>query len=258
LPFSDGTHRLDGADTYTRPVPDAGVHDEEVARAWSRIEAGLSRVLPASLELLGAPAGTPAIDTLEAALQVVLPSDFRRSLCVHNGTSWPHDTGHPSPVPLDRLYDTIGIVEATRMWRGNYHPEPGFDDPRYWAREVDRRMVFLNGPVWPIIGSPTTVVVGDLNGDVQWLLDLDPAPGGTPGQVVRVDIECATWDVLAPSWTQLLVRYAEDLERFAADPDSSALDIDQGAGPACEWGCATPELREVRPAWLRGVPPLST
>ena len=126
------------------------------------------------------------------------------------------------------------------MWRDGYHPEPNWDDPQVWAYLFDRKMLWLNGPVRPIVGSPGTVVVGDMNGDVQWLLDFDPAPGGTPGQVVRVDVECASWDVLAPSWTQLLVRYAEDLELFAADPDNSPLEIDRLAGPACEWGSSTP------------------
>jgi hypothetical protein len=72
--------------------------------------------------------------------------------------------------------------------------------------------------------------------------------------VVRVDVECSSWDVLAPSWTQLLVRYAEDLELFAADPDSSTLVIDQDLGPECEWG-TTPDLGRMRPAWLQDVEP---
>ncbi|MGH3657613.1 MAG: hypothetical protein ACRDUA_13230 [Micromonosporaceae bacterium] len=121
------------------------------------------------------------------------------------------------------------------MWRDNFAPDLAFDDPGV-AHLVDREMICPNGPVRPIVGSTGAVVVGDMNGDVHWLLDFDPAPGGTPGQVVRVDVECSSWDVLAPSWTQLLVRYAEDLELFAADPDSSTLVIDQDLGPECEWG----------------------
>src|SRR5262245_6981962 len=108
--------------------------------------------------------------------------------------------------PRFRQYDTNLIIERTRMWRDGYHPKPNWDDPQVWAYMVDREMFWLNGPVRPVIGSPGTVVVGDANGDVHWLLDFDPAPGGRPGQVVRVDVELASWDVLAPSWTQLLVR----------------------------------------------------
>src|SRR6266508_6318161 len=143
------------------------------------------------------------------------------------------------------------------MWRDNYHPEPDWDDPRVWAYLVDTKMLWLHGPVRPIIGSPGAVVVGDMNGDVQWLLDFDPAPEGTPGQVVRVDVECVSWDVLAPSWTQLLVRYAEELELFAADPDSSSLEIDDDLGPAGEWGSTPSDSWGVRPAWLQDVQPRS-
>ncbi|MEH0830081.1 MULTISPECIES: SMI1/KNR4 family protein [unclassified Micromonospora] len=230
--------------------------DKRVAEAWARIEAGLSRVLPASLRQLNAPAAVQAIDAVEAALAVQLPQDFRASLRRHNGTD-PGPTlppPEPSPVPLTYLCDTNKIIEMTRMWRDNYHPEPDWDDPQVWAYLVDRgEHLFLNGPVRPIIGSPGAVVVGDMNGDVQWLLDFDPAPGGTPGQVVRVDVECASWDVLAPSWTQLLVRYAEDLELFAADPGSSPLEIDRFAGPACEWGSTPSDSWGMRPAWLQNV-----
>ncbi|MFC7547767.1 SMI1/KNR4 family protein [Plantactinospora sp. GCM10030261] len=233
--------------------------DERVVEAWARVEAGLRRVLPASLRQLTAPATEREIDAVEAALAVPLPPDFRASLRVHNGTD-PGPTlppPDPSPVPLTQLYDTSKIIEMTRMWRDNHHPEPDWDDPQVWAHLVDTEMLSLNGPVRPIVGSPGAVVVGDMNGDVWWLLDCDPAPGGTPGQVVRVDIECASWDVLAPSWTRLLVRYAEDLEQFATDPDTSSLEIDAHHGPASEWGCAASASSGTRPAWLRNVQPRS-
>jgi cell wall assembly regulator SMI1 len=221
-----------------------------VAAVWASIEAGLRRVLPDSLRLLAPPAGEPAIDAVQAALGIALPPDFRESLRVHNGTGW----GRPTPVPLDRLYDTDGIVEATRMWRDNDSSDATVDNPEAWAYLVDTNHLSLTGPVRPIVGGPGRVMVGDMNGDVHWYLDFDPAPGGTPGQVVRVDIECGQWDVLAPSWRELLLRYADDLDSYAADPHSSALDIDLGAGPACEWGLA-PGTDAVRPGWLRGVRP---
>lgn len=229
--------------------------EARVAEAWARIEAGLSSVLPGSPRQLAAPAEVPAIDAVEAALAVSLPQDFRVSLGIHNGTRWIRPgSGQPSPVPLNHLYDTEQIIEATRMWRENHAPDAVFDDPRVWAHLVDSEMICLNGPVRPIVGSTGAVVVGDMNGDVHWLLDLDPAPGGTPGQVVRVDVECSSWDVLAPSWTRLLVRYADDLELMTVDPANSPLAIDQGLGPACEWG-TVPDHWGTRPAWLRDVQP---
>lgn len=235
---------------------EAHVH-ESVARAWARIEASLSTVLPASLHQLEPPAEVEAIDAVEASLGVVLPQDFRASLRIHNGTKFVAGSDQPSPVPLNYLYDTSGIVETTRMWRDNYDEDPLWHDPRVWAYLVDDgNNLFLNGPVRPIVGSAGAVLVGDMNGDVTWFLDLDPAPGGTPGQVVRVDVELSTWDVLAPSWTQLLVRYAEDLELFATAPDRSTLVIDQRCGPECEWGSTPIDSPYTRPAWLRDVQPL--
>src|SRR6266542_4229856 len=84
-------------------VTDTGADvDKRVAEAWARVEAGLSRVLTASLRQLNAPAAVQAIDAVEAALAVPLPQDFRASLRIHNGT----DLGptlpspDPSPVPL--------------------------------------------------------------------------------------------------------------------------------------------------------------
>ena len=56
------------------------------------------------------------------------------------------------------------------------------------------------------------VLTGTMNGDVFWFLDLDPAPGGTPGQVVRVDVKCSMWDVLAPSWRRRLLDHAGDVK----------------------------------------------
>lgn len=229
--------------------------DEGVTDAWARIEAELSRLLPASLGQLAAPAEAPAIEVVQAALATVLPQDFRASLRLHNGTK--QEWGHPSPVPLERLYGTDEIVEATRMWRDSYGPDPVFDHPQVWAYMVDEGMICLNGPVRPIVGSAGSVLVGDMNGDVHWFLDFDPAPGGMPGQVVRVDVECSSWDVLAPSWRQLLVRYAADLELFAAAPDSSTLEINQDFGPACEWGSTPIGSWRTRPAWLQDVEPRS-
>lgn len=237
-------------------VTGAGVDvDQQAAAAWARVEAALGRVLADSLEQLNPPATAEATAALQTASAVPLPADFLASLRVHNGThtGLASPSSARSPVPLEYLYDTGRIIEHTRMWHDGYGPQPNWDDPQVWAYLVDHGGLRLNGPVRPVVGSPDTVVVGDMNGDVLWLLDLAPAPGGTPGQVVRVDVECAAWDVLAPSWTQLLLRYAEDLERFAADPATSTLDIDE-LGPACEWvGGRPPAPAGARTAWLRDV-----
>ncbi|MEU8241190.1 SMI1/KNR4 family protein [Actinoplanes missouriensis] len=217
---------------------------DQVRAAWERIETGLLRVLPESVSRLEEPADDAAIDIVQAELGLALPADFRASLLIHNGTSW----GMPQPLPMDQLYSAEEIVEATQMWRDNADDDSDFHDPGKLAYYIDHGMLRVDGPVHRLMGGEGRIVVATMNGDVWWLLDLDPAPGGTPGQVIRVDIECAEWDVLAPSWTELLLRYARDLERF---PESE-LSIEPDLGPACEWGQGGSE----RPAWLAGVSPV--
>lgn len=228
-------------------IPAMADIDDHVASAWARVEAALGRVLPDSLRLLAGPAEEREIDAIEAELRVALPPDFRASLRLHNGSI----LGDPSPVPLDHLFDCLDVVEMTRAW--HFGEDEDLDDPRVMAYFIDEGSVHVNGPVRPTASFEDRVVVGTMNGDVVWFLDLDPPEGGTPGQIVRLDLECGEWDVLAPSWTRLLVRYAEDLERFAADPESSTLVIEAGHGPACEWGLH-PVYELPRPAWLQGVP----
>ncbi|WP_181245858.1 SMI1/KNR4 family protein [Glycomyces artemisiae] len=218
---------------------------EGIESAWARVEAALRRVLPDSLPLLAGPAAASEIDAIEAALEVVLPPDFRASLGIHNGSNF----GGPAPVPLDHLFSAGEIVAMTQAW--DSEEDSDLDSPPVMAYLIDRGMLHVSGPVRPTSSLRNRVVVGTMNGDVNWFIDLDPPEGGTPGQVVRLDIECSQWDVLAPSWTALLVRYAEDLERSADDPERSTLVIDE-LGPACEWGI-DPVDKPPRPAWLRDV-----
>src|SRR4029434_4669603 len=100
----------------------------------------------------------PSVQTiaaLESALAVPLPQECRASLRIHNGTDPGPTLPSPdaSPVPLQCLYDTNGIIEQTRMWRDGYRPQPNWDDPRVWAYMVDENMLWLNGPVRPVVGS---------------------------------------------------------------------------------------------------------
>jgi len=213
-----------------------------VLRAWSRVEAALGRVLPASLPLLAPPADEEAVDALESALGVPLPPDFRASLLVHNGTTW---GGRPWPVPLEVLYDTEQIASVTREWRDISGPDPEWDDPRVWAWQIDENDIWVSGAVRPTSYGTDRIIIGTMNGDVNWFLDLDPPPGGTPGQVVRIDQECMQWDVLAPSWTDLLLRYADAL-------DAGTVDLEPEYGPAPEWGTTIGE-RVTRPPWLRDM-----
>lgn len=151
---------------------------------------------------------------------------------------------------MDYFCDTEQIVEQTGWCAQD--PDPVWDRPEVWAHQVDHKEIWLHGPVRPTMAQAGRVLVGTMNGDVNWFLDLEPPLGGTPGQVIAVDIESATWEVVASSWRELLVRYADDLEQFRIDPASSALEIDSEVGPGCEWR-RTHGPASVRPVFLQDV-----
>jgi hypothetical protein len=88
------------------------------------------------------------------------------------------------------------------------------------------------------------VPIGSFNGDVFRYVDMDPAPGGTVGQVIEVDPEAVSWRVLAPSFGDLLARFADALEAGAVEWDAE--------DDAASW---LPPAEEGMPDYLRGHAP---
>jgi len=79
-----------------------------------------------------------------------------------------------------------------------------------------------DGPVkavwWSCRWIPVTVIAGST-----WhhCVDLDPAPGGTSGQVIEIADDDSARRVVAPSFRAFLERVAADLEsgRYAVDDE---------------------------------------
>ena len=71
------------------------------------------------------------------------------------------------------------------------------------------------GLVKPVFFYSQRVPFAQLNGDVIWYLDLDPAPGGRVGQVVEEDAENLRLRVIADSLERLLEKYAQDIRNGA-------------------------------------------
>ena len=76
-----------------------------------------------------------------------------------------------------------------------------------------------------------------MNGRVLWMLDFAPPAGGTPGQVIRVDVECLDWQVVAPSFGVFLEGYVDALE-------NDDLAFSQGAAFKLAWEKAASRKRE--------------
>ncbi len=182
---------------------------ERIEAAWERIERWLGEHLPGALENLRGPATADALAGLESTLPLALPEGLRASLARHDGET---DNGPPNAtdhwlLPADEIASHWTLQQQLAAQEG------GADDtPAFWKSQIEDGIITVDGPVKPLVGSARWIPISSLNGDVIRYLDFDPAPGGTPGQVIEIDAECCSHRVLAESFAAFFERYADDLE----------------------------------------------
>jgi cell wall assembly regulator SMI1 len=167
---------------------------------WQRIDTKFATLIPDILERLGPLADGASEDNiarLEEMLGFRLPEEFRQSWAIHDGT------GGRALYTSTGLSDLEQIADNWAMMRGLL--EGGeFDDP---APDLKPR-----GPIrlhwWNLKWVPIT---DDGSGN-HLCLDLDPAEGGSPGQLIDWDHERGPTKVIATGVREYLGRFADDLE----------------------------------------------
>ena len=94
---------------------------------------------------------------------------------------------------------------------------------------ADNVMDRPEGPVKPVFSYSKRVPFAQLNADVIWFLDLDPAPGGKIGQVVEEDAEGMRLRVIADSLNDLFEKYSQDIRNgaFHADDQGQIVNEDE-------------------------------
>jgi cell wall assembly regulator SMI1 len=170
-----------------------------VREVWARIEAALRPTAPDQFAALAAGATPEAIRAAETRLGVALPPDVRESYAVHDGSGeiniLPCGLYGLIAVPLHSLDEMVREWQMWQEWRR--------DGTRPARRPPE-------GPVKADRYNPGWLPVTWDGGAVNLCIDLDPAPGGVPGQVIcldHLDPQC----VVAEGWRAFLERYAVDL-----------------------------------------------
>lgn len=179
-----------------------------VAETWKRIEA----VLTARSVPLRDGATDEAVADLEARLGVSLPEALRASLKLHDGL----DRSAHMFLHGGDLCSTEALLIRWRSMTGMQH------DGSFDGFEIDAEPdPEIRDDVWWRDGwLPVVTRDGDF-----LVLDLDPAPTGTLGQVFSHDRLDGPGRLAAPDFASWLQLWAEALE--ALPPDEPALDAEE-------------------------------
>lgn len=184
----------------------------DVAATWAGIEAWAQRERPELLACVRAPAEATDLAALrDCGLPV--PEALLRSLAIHDGEDETADTGL---FPHGGLWLSAAEMLERRAMLHEVRESIGGN--------ADQALPTL-GPVKSHSFNDLWLPIIDLNGDVVWYLDFDPAPGGQPGQVIRVDQESGEWVVCAPDFASFLAMWHDDLvEGRVFDEDGELRD----------------------------------
>jgi cell wall assembly regulator SMI1 len=141
----------------------------DLARTWQRIEVALEKAAPEVSRALAGPADVKHLRKLERKLGAKLPRDLRASLACHDGM---HGT-------LVRLFNDERLLSVSQMQQRWDAHLARMDAPE-WAEPcpLTRDRKIKNDRFW----SPSWLPLTE-SGQDGFVVDLDPAPRGTVGQV---------------------------------------------------------------------------
>jgi len=173
-----------------------------IATLWNDLRVWCEEHRPTMLEALAAPVTVPDREALRNC-GLPVPESLLDSLDVHDGESDLTEAG---------LFESGGVLlSAQRMLE---HRDMLRESLAGMESDADGEAPPPTlGPLRPMSFNERWLPIMDMNGDVTWYLDFDPAPGGVIGQVIRVDSESAEWIVCAESYEQFVTAYLQDLQQ---------------------------------------------
>ncbi|MGK7887851.1 MAG: SMI1/KNR4 family protein [Leptolyngbyaceae cyanobacterium] len=166
---------------------------------------------PQTLAHLNPPASEDQINAVEAEIGLPLPPDVQQFLRFHDGEdgeTWLAFLGDGN-----QLLSCQAIIDQYQLDQeiGQAVYDPEMEAIAFWQDRVANHVIYIEGTVKPLMLHPQWIPLTCMNGDVFRYIDLDPAPGGTPGQIIEVDPEGCCYQVLAPSFAELLEKYLTQL-----------------------------------------------
>ncbi|MCX7358455.1 MAG: SMI1/KNR4 family protein [Alphaproteobacteria bacterium] len=171
---------------------------ERFNKAWRRYCELLAKQHSAFLSYFSVGASPEQIAVAEQAMGCNLPADVRHLLSLHNGAE-------AQVLPAWELFSTERMVDEWRIWEDLYQDQfkpDGYDcEPSSPA--------ILGDEWWRLKWIPIT---GDGGGN-HLCADLEPAAGGTVGQIITMWHDDPTRSLVASSLTEFIEMIADKVER---------------------------------------------
>lgn len=177
-----------------------------IVAAWRRIERWIAAHVPAwangARPLFNPPASVQALADLASHLDLSLPDQLRLLLLTNNGCR-PGDYPLPMRATEPTKWRLLSTAEVAEEW----------DLLRSIADSVRVNAAIRTvGPVLATWWSDGWIPIADCGmGDVI-CHDMNPAPGGTVGQLILYEHDFAERKVLAPALADWISACADDLE----------------------------------------------
>ena len=167
---------------------------------------------PQTSQSLNSPANDEDIAEVEAMVNLTLPASLKNLLKIFDGESdetWLALFGNGN-----QMLSCKNVIEQYKIGQqiGEEFFEPEMETVEFWKDRIESSVVFVKGSVKPLLRHPKWLPFTCMNGDVFRYLDFDPAPGGVEGQIIEVDPEGCSYQVLANSLEDFYVLYAKQLE----------------------------------------------
>ena len=176
---------------------------------------------PATIEHLNPPAQESEITLVENMLKISLPDSFKDLLETFNGEdglTWLALFGDGN-----QLLSCRDIIDQYKLEQdiGQQMFNPEMENIEFWRDRVVENIISVKGAVKPLLRHQKWIPITCMNGDVFIYLDFDPAPGGHIGQVIKVDTEACSYQVLANSFAEFMEIYANQLanDEYRVDED---------------------------------------
>lgn len=167
---------------------------DTLSALWAEFEKRLYDHAPVKLVTLNPPATPAAILNLERLLGAPLPDDFKASLAVHDGGTFGNELADG-----EELLSIPRIAEEWRIWN-DLLKSPGLK----LGGQPSRSAAGVKGDWW----NPLWVPITSNHAGDHWCLDLDPAPGGRRGQVIRMWHDLDARELGAPDFTAFFRRFS--------------------------------------------------